>query len=75
MERIYNSVVLRKFSLDFTIAMFALFLFVFFLLLKSCFLGFLLQLSVLLLKGLSFLDVLEDDVVALQLEARGELYV
>lgn len=75
MERIGHSVVLRKFGLALAIAMLALFFLVFFLLLDSCFLGLLLKLAVLLLKGLSFLDVLEDYVVAFQLEARGELYV
>ena len=75
MERIGHSVVLRKFGLALALAMLALFLLVFFLLLDSCFLGLLLKLAVLLLKGLSFLDVLEDYVVTFQLEARGELYV
>lgn len=75
MESFRHSIVLRKSALVFSIAMLTLLFLIFFLLLDSGFLGLLLKLPVLFLKGLSLFDVLEDYIVTLKLEARGELYV
>lgn len=58
-----------------TVPLLALLLFIFLLLLHARLLGLLLKFAVDLVEGLSLLDVLQDDVVALQLESGWQPHV